>query len=350
MKILGLAHRMSGCHYHRVTLPLGFMDNVEGLVTDNPVDEILNQEDWDMISFNRTCAFNEQWDRFKGKVVIAMDMDDDWHLPPNHLNYENYERAQVQIEHNLRMSDIVTCTNERLADKIYPFNQNVHIIPNALPYGQDQFHDKKWDDEDGKLRIFWAGGISHLHDLQILRNPMQRLHIHKDKIKMVMGGYTQDNPHSVYLWEKMYSCFTNGGQLPGVRMEGLPPRTYMALYQYGDIMVVPLESSDWHSCKSNLKLLEAGCKGIPCIVSAVEPYIRDKDAPVLWVHQQGDWFKHLNFLINNKNAREDYGEKLKEWAQTNFQLKDHNKRRRELYAGMVAKIRGEKSSGHIDEV
>ena len=338
LKILGMSNRMSGCHYHRVTLPLGFMDNIDGLVTDAPNKEIIYQDNYNLLLFNRGCHFQDDWDYLKGKVGIVMDIDDDWNIPANHYMYETYQKALEVIVNNLRYADIVTTTNERLADKIYQYNQNVHVLPNALPYGQDQFTDEKEIDEDGKLRIFWAGGLSHEFDLQILKYPLQRLHSYKDKIKMVMAGYAQNNEFTANTWERMYSSFTDGEKLPGVRMEGLAPRLYMNLYKYGDIMLVPLESSDWHSCKSNIKLLEAGCKGIPCIVSNVEPYSRDIDAPVLWVNNQSDWFKHLKLLINDKDARDEYGQKLKAWATEKYNLAEVNKKRRELFCGVVRNI------------
>lgn len=338
INILGISHRYSGCHYHRVTLPLGFMDNIDGLVTDAPTQDLIEQGNYDMILYNRGCSLNNGWDILKGKIGIVMDMDDDWILPSNHMNYQGYLNSKPIIENNMRMADMVTCTNEKLAEKIYPFNNNVHVIPNALPFGEDQFTDNR-EPPANHIRIFWAGGISHEHDIRILKNPFQRLQSFKNSILMVMGGYSQENEYSARIWEKMYSSFTCGGTLNGVRIEGLPPRSYMNIYSYGDIMVVPLEKSEWHSCKSNLKLLEAGCKGIPCIVSNVEPYSRDTDAPVLWVNKQSDWYDHLKLLITDKNAREDYGAKLKSWATERYNLKEVNKKRRELFAGVVSNIR-----------
>ena len=328
LKILGLSHQFSGCHYHRVTLPLTQMENVDGLVTDQPTDEKLN-EDWDIISFNRLTPCQDKFPELEKKTKIVMDLDDDWILPPSHLNYQSYAENRINIEKNLRVAHLVTCTNERLADRIYPINQNVHILPNALPYGTDQFTDDKQEDE--KIRIFWAGGISHIKDIDILRYPLQRLHNFKDKIKMVMAGYIQDSEESKRIWERMYSSFTAGETLPGVRVEGLPPRFYMGLYQLADIMVVPLENSEWHACKSNLKILEAAAKKIPVVVQNVEPYSRDPEAPVLWVNKQRDWFEHLKFLILNPNARKDYGEKLYEWAKEKYNFADINAKRRELF-------------------
>jgi len=334
MKILGLSHHQSGCGFHRVVLPMAFMNGIKGFVTNIPTYEKL-EEGWDLILYNRKSVLDKDWADVKKQMncKVVMDIDDDWILPPNHLNYQSYVEFKPVIENNLREADLVTCTNEILAERIYPLNPNVEIFPNALPYGEHQFTDFK--EEDERVRIFWCGGATHEHDMNILKYPFRRLTDFSSKIKMVLGGYTDTDPMSKMIWDKMFNSFTSNGQLPWAKVSGLAPTEYMNLYNYADIMVVPLESSPWHSCKSNLKLLEAACKKIPVVVSKVNPYALDTDAPVFWVEHQSDWYKHLKFLINNKNAREDYGQKIYEWANKKYHLKDINIGRKSTFESLI---------------
>jgi len=58
------------------------------------------------------------------------------------------------------------------------------------------------------------------------------------------------------------------------------------------------------------------------------------DAPVLWVEKQSDWFKHINLLINDADARHEMGNKLYEWAKEKYNLADINEKRRALYADL----------------
>jgi glycosyltransferase involved in cell wall biosynthesis len=331
MKILGIAHPNSGCGYHRIVLPLMMMEGIEGICTNKPTDEVLSEQ-WDVLFYNRVSMFDNSLEETKKRLgcKIVVDMDDSWLLPTNHLNYYDYQDMNAQIENNLRVADLVTCTNEKLANLIKKLNENVVIIPNAIPYGYHQFNDEKIEDE--KLRIFWCGGITHEGDLELLKNPFRKLLIHKDKIKMVLGGYTATDELSKWLWDKMLSYFTNSMKLEFRALAGTSPNLYMDMYKNADIMVVPLLQSDWSACKSNLKLLEAATKGIPVICSKVEPYASDMDAPVLWVEKQSDWFKHLNFLINNKNARLDYGQNLKEWAARKYDFFAINNKRKTAFA------------------
>jgi len=334
MKILGLSHHQSGCGFHRVVLPMAFMNGIKGFVTNIPVYEKL-EEGWDIILYNRKSVLDKDWEEVKKQMgsKVVMDMDDDWILPANHINYDTYVEYKPVIENNLRMADLVTCTNEILAERIYPFNNNVKIFPNALPYGEHQFTLDK--EEDERVRIFWCGGATHEHDLKILKYPFRRLIDFSSKIKMVLGGYTDTDPVSKIIWDRMFNSFTSNGQLPWSRIGGLNPTEYMNLYNYADIMVVPLEESPWHACKSNLKLLEAACKKIPVVVSKVNPYALDTDAPVFWVEHQSDWYKHLKFLINNKNARLDYGEKIYEWANKKYHLKNINIGRKSTFEDLI---------------
>lgn len=334
MKILGIANPKSGCGYHRVSLPLGFMDDIKGVVTNKVTPEQL-AEGFDIIFYNRLSMFDNNFEDFKREYgyKFVMDMDDDWILPTNHLNYYEYLDYKPRIENNLRSADLVTCTNQKLADKIKPFNENVVVVPNALPYGFDQFVNNKIQSD--KIRIFWCGGITHEGDLETLRNPIKRLSAHKEKIEMVIGGYDTSNNSSKWLWDKMVGYFTSSCRLPHQKLLSLPPNQYMSMYDNADIMLIPLMESEWSSCKSNLKLLEAASRECAVICQAVEPYINDYDAPVLWVYKQSDWFKHLNYLINNPEKIKEYGQKTKEWANRKYNIADHNKTRRAAFANLI---------------
>lgn len=333
MRILGLSQQNSGCGYHRILLPLGYMNDIHGFVTNYPTPEILN-EGWDILYFNRLSVYDKDWSVFRNAMPntkVIMDLDDHWILPANHLQYYDYkEKFAPIIENNLRQADAVTCTNERLADKILPFNKNVHVFKNAIPYGHNQFHEDKFTSD--KIRIFWAGGASHEADMELLRNPIKKLSVFKNDIQMVLAGYHDEDWLSKKVWGRMFSAFTSGGSLPYMKIRGALPINYMDAYANADIMLIPLENTEWHGMKSNLKILEAAAKKIPCIVSNVLPYNEDKDCPVLWVNSQKDWFIHIKDLILNPEKRKQLGENLYEWAKKKYDIADVNKQRRQVFA------------------
>jgi len=329
LKVIGMTDQNSGCGYHRVLLPLGFMNDIKGYVTNLITPD--KTDGWDVLLYNRLSPFDSKWDEARNilKCKVVMDIDDYWKLPPNHINYGHYETFGKRIENNIATADLVTVTNEALAVKAREFNNNVMIFPNAIPFGRNQFIEDKRPSE--RVRIFWAGGVTHEEDLRMLKGPLSKLKMYADKIQMVIGGFTDTDEYSKSIWDRMFSYFTCGGQLPYIKLHGTKPINYMQMYEHADIMVIPLEDSEWHSCKSNLKILEAASKRVPCIVSNVQPYNVEKDCPVLWVNSQKDWFTHLNYLINNPSARVELGNRLYEWAKEKYSIEKINEGRRAAF-------------------
>ena len=334
IQVLGLTQKQSGCGWHRVLLPLAFMPDSYNHICNVVTEDILKERDFKLLLYNRFSMYDKDWEDTKeGGMKIVMDLDDDWDLPYNHPIFDFYEKHKERVLSNIRHADMVTCTNERLADKISKIHKNVHIFPNCIPLAEHQYTEDK--EPSDKVRIFWAGGSTHMDDLRIVSNPIKRLNIY-DNIEMVLGGYTDTDEISKMYWDNMAHLFTNGGKLPNRKLNGTMPNEYMTHFKHADIMLIPLESSNWHACKSNLKILEAASKRIPCIVSNVEPYSIDKEAPVLFVNNQRDWFKHLQYLINNPAQRVRMGNDLYEWAKEKYNYKEIGKARRDAFGSLIS--------------
>lgn len=320
LNIIGLTNKESGCGYHRVILPLAFMEGINGYVTNFITED--KTDNWDLLLYNRICQYDVNWNKTKELLgcKVVMDIDDHWVLPVNHLNYENYKGMGDRIERNISQADLVTVTNSNLLNKVKQFTDKAIVLPNCLPYGINQFTEQRTYSD--KVRIFWCGSVSHENDIKILREPLKRL---TGNIKMVMGGYNDTDPLTKSIWDRMYSMFA--GKHPSMKLHSTSPTNYMDMYNFADIVVIPLEDSDWHGCKSNLKILEAAAKKLPVICSNVAPYNMDADAPVLWVNNQKDWFKYINLLINNPSLREQLGNELYAWATKRYNFKEINEQR-----------------------
>ena len=331
MNIIGVTHKESGCGYHRVMLPLAFMNDIKGYVTNYITED--KTDDWDILLYNRICQYDTNWNKTKELLgcQVVMDIDDHWQLPLNHLYYNTYQDIAERIERNLMQADLVTVTNINLLNKVKQFNDNVVVMPNALPYGLNQFNDTRVKSD--KVRLFWCGSISHDNDIKILKEPLKRLQGRKD-IQMVMGGYNDSDAYTKSIWDKMFSMFT--GNLPSIKLHSASPTQYMDMYNYADIVLIPLEDSEWHACKSNLKILEAAAKRLPVICSNVAPYNMDVDAPVLWVNNQKDWFRYINLLTNNPSLRENLGNELYAWATKRYNFKEINQQRYDAYKSIIS--------------
>lgn len=325
MKILGLINKDSGPGFHRILMPLLLMHGIDAKITNSIKEEDLTGIDW--VYYNRIISDNILNAQPKFNFKIAVDVDDYWELDLHHIGYQNYKEndfTALQVKH-LRGADVVTTTHERLAEKIYPYNPNVVVCPNAIP-DHEYFSFERTKSE--KIRLFWQGSITHEHDINLLRNPFKRLN--KNAFMSVMAGYTR---HEV--WDRMVSAFTNGMQLKGSILPGASPFEYYKNYAFADICLAPLIESKFNSFKSNLKILEAAHAGLPVIASHVNPYL---NLPVLYVKQQKDWFKHINDLSKSESLRRELGADLKEYCHVHFNFNKINEVRKHLAFGIANSV------------
>lgn len=313
MKILGLIKRNSGPCFHRIMMPLLLMPGVDIHVTNNATPELF-ERGWDVLYYSREISSDILAEARARKMKVVVDVDDYWKLDYHHIGYDTAQQcdwSNIQITH-IRLADLVTTTHERLAELIRPINPNVIVVSNAIP-DHEYFTISK---SESKLpRIFWQGSITHERDLNIISNPFKRL----SKCGIVISGYTKHEA-----WNKMVNYMTSGLRLPGLILPGLPPHEYYKNYAHADICIAPLLDTKFNALKSNLKALEAAHASLPMVCSGVNPYL---DLPALYVMKQGDWFKHLNMLIHDNDARNGMGQKLHDFCKINYNFDKINKTR-----------------------
>jgi hypothetical protein len=333
MRILALGSLNSGVSFHRVIMPLIYMvqDTKDFVKITNQIDEEQLEQGWDIVVMNRSVSLHAsrmaEW-RDKYGFTLVVDNDDHWELDPHHNLADHYliNNVAQQIIDYIQIADICTVTHERLAAEVYKHNKNVHIIPNALPYGDGQFAPYK--DPSDKVRLFWSGSDTHAQDISILRNPMQRVLSDADlkaKIKTNMAGYTE---RAKPIWDVMVSAFTSGLRFDSTIYQLAMPEKYMHSYCDSDISVIPLLNTRFNGFKSNLKVLEAAAKKNPAVVSMVEPYL---DMPLCYVRSQQYWYKWIKELVNDKAMREEKGDELYEFCNKHFNLLTVNKKRHDIY-------------------
>lgn len=336
MKILGLTNRNSGCGYHRVMLPISLMPKEKGRITDTCTDEVL-QMGWDIVVINRMWhpELLEQRKKYGFKLVV--DIDDYWIVDHFHISAMDYGASNydLQIVNFLKQADLVTCTHERLAERVYSYNKNVVVCPNAIPYGEFQFTDTKED--SSKVRFFWAGGISHEPDLKIIRNPVSKLKgsAIEDKIKMVIGGYSDSNTTELKHWGGMVDSFTDKKELLHLAIRALPVFDYYKMFDHCDVMMIPLKKSNFNIYKSNIKILEAAGKKAPVIASSVHPYLGFPEDLVNYAHENKMWLHWMHKLVDSEQMRKEQGEALREYVDKHYNFKEINLRRRSSFDSLI---------------
>jgi hypothetical protein len=330
MRILAITSKTSGVAYHRIIMPIVNMKKDYCLMTDTISEETFEGK-YDIVILNRMLANitpdqMSEW-RKKYGFKLIVDNDDFWHLDASHILYERYilNNVSEQIINWIKIADLCTCTHERLAEEIYQYNIKVEILPNAIPYGEEQFVlEKKPSD---LIRLFWSGSGTHGRDLEILRNPMKRINF---PVRTIIAGYNeQEKP----IWDGMIAAFTNGLKLKPTIYNYNQVTEYMAAYCDSDISLIPLIDSKFNSMKSNLKVLETASKKNPAIVSNVHPY--KGFYPACHVNSQKDWYYWIKMLVNDKQAREHYGNALYDYCNKNFNLHEVNKQRFAIYSKLI---------------
>jgi glycosyltransferase involved in cell wall biosynthesis len=136
----------------------------------------------------------------KSNTKLIVDIDDYWHLHKKHPFYGlSVERKMhIMILENLKIADYVTTTTELFANEIRKITNkdNVIVLYNSItPKWMKQFQDNRKPDPDGKVRIVYAAGSSHLGDVEQLEGVFNVLYNDpevKDKFKVILAGWDQD--------------------------------------------------------------------------------------------------------------------------------------------------------------
>ena len=170
----------------------------------------------------------------------------------------------------------------------------------------------------------------------LLNGPLKRVagdsHLSK-LVHMNLCGYSDGNEQSKMIWHRMVHDFTAGLKLSNHIRKHLDVDKYMNFYNYGDVAIVPLVESKFNSMKSNLKVLEAGCKYLPVLASYVDPY---KDCPyIVNVGNQSDWYKQIKRLVNDQSLRVELGKENGQWCREHHHLDKWNIVRKQVLDSVI---------------
>lgn len=320
MKILA-HYDKSGPKYHRILLPIHLLNQRFG--HEVVVKYVIKEEDVkdiDILFFNRLIQTVElktlvKW-REKYGFKMVCDLDDHWLLGSDHILYNNYKRHGLSaiIASYVKASDYITVTHDRLASEVmHHFQKSVCILPNAIPR-IDQFDIQKYPSNE--VRLFWAGGVTHRKDLELIQRPLQKI-----KAKFIIAGYVKGDVE----WTQISKMFN------ATAIESLGVHEYYKVYSHCDIALIPLRETVFNTHKSNLKILEAANIGSPVVVSKVHPYLDFPEDVVNYVDMHDPWYKQINKLLKDPVLRQEQGQALKEYCDFKYNFEQINETRNQLF-------------------
>jgi|TARA_R110000744_G_scaffold132570_2_gene240774 glycosyltransferase involved in cell wall biosynthesis len=311
IKVAIVTQSISAVSYHRLIVPLVKMSKdygIEVVCLMNDKDDFLQKLDGvTHVLYNRNISAlmkpEETILLLKAKgIKVICDIDDYWILPKGHPTKLYYSKSKMDkcIVANIKHADQVWTTTKLLAEKITPYNKNVEVIKNAIDPLEEQFaYDNLSIDFD---TFFYSGGHSHLQDLKLL-------------------GDTFDN-------EEFYiKAPSVPRKMKGIRQQISSITEYAKDYVDCGICLIPLKDNVFNSCKSELKMIEAGHFVKPVVVSAVEPYtLLATNKNSLKVYNN-DWAAAVKKIKGNHNMQIDLALKLKEDVSSKYDIVKENAKR-----------------------
>jgi len=311
IKVAIIVRSISGVSYHRLIVPMAKMHKDYGIdvvCLDNKDDLFFEQlEGVTHVIYNRNISHKmqpeEAYMKLKAKgIKVICDVDDYWIMPKGHPMRHYYNKSHLDkcIVRNLRLADVVWTTTKLLAEKIASYNKNVEVVKNALDPMEKQFAY-----EDLSINFdtfFYSGGSTHLKDLKILGTAFEN---EKLLIKAPII------PKRMQAIKKQLSSI----------------REYAKDYEHCGICVIPLKENTFNSCKSELKMIEAGHFAKPVMVSAVNPYnLLSTNKNSIKVYNN-DWASAIKKIKGNHTMQVELGLKLKEDVKIKHDLTKENKKR-----------------------
>ena len=315
---------------------------------------------FDIILFNRDVPKEaRELIKAEGKEY-ALDLDDYWILPGYHVLAEYYQKADIKTltEDSIREAKFVICSTPILAEKAKPFNENVYVIENGLDFEEEAWKPNKT--ESSRLRFGFTQSGSHYEDMRVMFKSIRRAlenPLFQRSGQLVVCGFEKPKTPRALEWKETNVSqaieleMTNGFQLiPNKvyasclykwaeyndrnevyrRMPSTGVLEFGNVYNEFDVSVTYLKDKTFNSCKSELKLLEAGAKGKAIMCNHIKPYTfvaNDKNSFDLFKKTFNEW---SIYLIKNPNLVSDSASQLREDVQK-YDLKKLSVKRNEIY-------------------
>lgn len=246
-------------------------------------------------------------------IPIIVDADDDFRaIPETHPGYNYVGLGDTaflrKYENCLYLADIVTTTTNILAERLREINPNVRVIPNGWSASNPNWYTKRHIYSDSVF-IGWAGTITHREDFAVCLDAVrQALKKHKEARVLIAGDV------------EIYRKFKRISEKKKLYIPMMPYRLYPVLLSFCDIFLAPLEDNFFNRAKSDIKLVDAGAKGIPYIASNMTVYQSWGGGGIL-ASTPDEWFEAIDKLVSDRVLRAKYAEEGHKLAQERLMSK-----------------------------
>lgn len=312
--ILAFAADQQGCGFHRIMMPLASL--VEAGVADGRLDLAIWPDEAglackpDVVIWQRQVEDSQieamaRWRKMLPNAIFIYELDDYLHDIPAISFHASFMPTDIsgRISRALVHCDRITTTTEPMAHWLRTLAEPgcpIDVVPNALPVSRLRERKAR---TTGKLRVGFAGGISHSGDLRVLEHAM---HTIGDAVTWVFFGMNmEDAPIDIEFHE------------------GVPATMYLdkMLSLDLDLMLAPLQDNPFNRCKSNLRLVEAAAIGAAVIAQDLPPYHVLKPPVFAYALGSEGWTNAIrDFIAADRSKRQRSADELRTWAGRHYTL------------------------------
>jgi len=197
--ILALCADLQGCSFHRIMTPLASL--VESGIADGRIDsgiwpdEAVKAAKPDVIVWQRQVEDEQietitRWRDLLPDALFIYELDDylgEIPLASFHHSFMPLDISE-RVARGAALCERVTTTTEPMAEWLRSLGAvDVRVVPNGLPQARIKKREPRIT---GKLRVGWAGGMSHTGDLALLCPAMQAI---GDDVTWVFLGMQPEN-------------------------------------------------------------------------------------------------------------------------------------------------------------
>lgn len=241
------------------------------------------------------------------KIVFEID-DYLLNLPDFLSHHDKYlKKMRPSISKLMNASDALSVSTHNLADRLTNFNKNIFITPNYSE--QSTRIVKHYDVKPNKVTVIC--GSSDTVDFSFIVNPLKKL-LQKYQFSIIVIGPPGDflENHGIKVTKR-------------AMMSHVDFKSYISSFDNA-IGIIPLDNSDFSSCKSAIKYFDFSTSGLPAVCSNVDPYksvIQNRVNGLLVDENNAeDWYVHIESLILSSSLRRDLSIDANKSVMNNYNL------------------------------